>query len=118
MENVRFDHGTALEHLQLAQWHVHSGSRLVQRQREIVSRLERDEQPAEEARMRLSALEQSQLARIAHRDRIAATLGATAYSSGHAEQELQEASMPWLRDRSDDQRDARQSVMGSPGPGD
>jgi hypothetical protein len=79
MQNLRVEHSTALEHLELAQWHVPSGSRRVQRQREILLHLERDGEPAEEARIRLLEFEKSQLARIALRDRIAAanTLGMT-----------------------------------------
>ena len=44
---------------------------MIQRQRRIVFNLERDGQSAEDARMRLLEFEQSQSARIAHRDRIA-----------------------------------------------
>jgi hypothetical protein len=77
MQKLHFEDVTATEHLELAQWHVASGSRLVQRQREILLHFERDGQSAEEAKMRLLEFEESQLARIAHRDRIAATLGVT-----------------------------------------
>jgi hypothetical protein len=66
-----FELATTLEHLELAQWHVASGSRLIRRQ---LLHLERDGEPVVEAKMRLLEFEQSQLARIAHRDRIAATL--------------------------------------------
>jgi hypothetical protein len=75
MEKLHFEHVAALEHLEVAQWHVASGSRLVQRQCKILLHLERDGRPAAEARTRLLEFEQSQLARIAHRDRMAATLG-------------------------------------------
>jgi hypothetical protein len=68
MQNLNFELATTLEHLELAQWHVTSGSRLVQRQREILLHLERDGEPLVEAKMRLLEFEQSQLARIAHRD--------------------------------------------------
>jgi hypothetical protein len=57
MQNLRVEHSTALEHLELAQWHVPSGSRRVQRQREILLHLERDGEPAEEARIRLLEFE-------------------------------------------------------------
>jgi hypothetical protein len=77
MQKLHFEDVTATEHLELAQWHVASGSRLVQRQREILLHFERDGQSAEEAEMRLLEFEESQLARIAHRDRIAATLVVT-----------------------------------------
>jgi hypothetical protein len=69
-----FELATTLEHLELAQWRVASGSRLIRRQREMLLHLERDGEPVVEAKMRLLEFEQSQLARIAHRDRIAATL--------------------------------------------
>ena len=79
MQNLNFELATTLEHLELAQWHVSSGSRLIRRQREMLLHLERDGEPVVEAKMRLLEFEQSQLARIAHRDRIAATLGVTAH---------------------------------------
>jgi hypothetical protein len=82
MRNPHVAHAAAVEHLELAQWHVASGSRLVQRQREILLHLERDGQPAEEAKMRLLEFELSQIARIVHRDRIAATLGVSAHTAG------------------------------------
>jgi hypothetical protein len=78
MQNLNFELATTLEHLELAQWHVASGSRLIRRQREMLLHLERDREPVVEAKMRLLEFEQSQLARIAHRDRIAATLAAIA----------------------------------------
>lgn len=79
MQNLDFEQATTLEHLEVAQWHVASGSRMSRRQREILLRLERDRGPVVEAKMRLLEFEQSQLARIAQRDRIAATLGVTAH---------------------------------------
>ena len=78
MQNLNFELATTLEHLELAQWHVASGSRLIRRQREMLLHLERDREPVVEAKMRLLEFEQSQLALIAHRDRIAATLAAIA----------------------------------------
>jgi hypothetical protein len=79
MHNLNFELATTLEHLELAQWHVASGSRLIRRQREILLHLERDGEPVVEAKMRLLEFEQSQLARIAHRDRIAATFSVTTH---------------------------------------
>lgn len=76
MQRSRFDRAAAIEHLELAQWLVDSGYGLIQRQRRIVFNLERDGLSAETARMQLSEFERSQLGRIAHRDRIASTLGA------------------------------------------
>jgi len=84
MQNLNFELATTLEHLELAQWHVASGSRLIRRQREMLLHLERDGEPVVEAKMRLLEFEQSQLARIAHRDRIAATLGVTAHRAVYA----------------------------------
>ena len=66
------DQTVTAEHLELAQWHVESGSGLIRRQREIVLQLEREGRPVEEARTRLSELEQAQQERIWCRDRIAA----------------------------------------------
>jgi hypothetical protein len=45
MHNLNFELATTLEHLELAQWHVASGSRLIRRQREILLHLERDGEP-------------------------------------------------------------------------
>lgn len=77
MQRSRFDRAAAVDHLELAQWLVDSGSGLIRRQRQIVWNLERDGQSAEDARTRLSEFEQSQLARIAHRDRVASEIGAS-----------------------------------------
>jgi hypothetical protein len=77
MQEPRFDRAAAVEHLELAQWLVDSGYGLIQRQLQIVFSLERDGQSSEDARMRLLEFEQSQLARIAHRNRIASTVGAS-----------------------------------------
>jgi hypothetical protein len=85
LQRSRFDLDAALEHLELAQWHVDSGYGLVQRQRQIVLSLERDGQLAQDARTRLIEYEQSQLARIAHRDQLASVLGAS-YASPAAPQ--------------------------------
>ena len=74
MPRTRFDHG-AIDHLELAQWLVDSGYGLIARQRQIVFNLESDGRSTEEARTLLLEFEESQLARIAHRDRIASTLG-------------------------------------------
>ena len=82
MRKPQFEHATAIEHLELAQWHVASGSRLVQRQREILLHLERDGEPVVEAKMRLLEFELSQLARIVDRDRIAASLGVSVHPAG------------------------------------
>ena len=71
MQRPSVDRAATVEHLELAQWLVDSGYGLIQRQRRIVFNLERDGQSAEDARMRLLEFEQSQSARIAHRDRIA-----------------------------------------------
>jgi hypothetical protein len=71
-DQLRIDQPLTAEHLELAQWHVDSGRGLVRRQREIVLQLEREGRPVEEARMRLSELEQAQQDRIRRRDRIAA----------------------------------------------
>jgi hypothetical protein len=70
-DQPHIDQLVTAEHLELAQWHVDSGSGLIRRQREIVLQLEREGRPVEEARVRLSELEQAQQERIRRRDRIA-----------------------------------------------
>jgi len=52
-DQLHIDQPVTAEHLELAQWHVDSGSGLIRRQREIVLQLEREGRAVEEARMRL-----------------------------------------------------------------